>query len=62
MTVDDGHILDEYQFNQYEVRWTEQIPVPTFGLPFLEYARGRRHTIQLDANVGIIDRNLRFSG
>jgi hypothetical protein len=56
-SVDDGELLDNYAFNKIEGRWTEQIPVPGW-LPFLKAAQDHRHTIQVDMQAGIIDRNV----
>lgn len=49
-SVDDGELLDKYNYNKLELRWTEQIPVP--------FWTSRRHTIQLDMQAGVIDRNV----
>ena len=56
-SVDDGELLDKYPFNKVELRWTEQIPVPGW-LPFLQAAQDHRHTIQIDFQGGVIDRNV----
>lgn len=62
VVVDDGQLLDNYQFNRAEARWTEQIPVgPWLGLPFLQHFSNRRHTIQFDAHAGFIDRNVNLN-
>jgi hypothetical protein len=62
VAVDDGELLDAYQFNQLEARWTEQIPVGGwFGIPFLKHLASRHHTLQLDAHAGIIDRNVNLN-
>ena len=58
VTIDDGEELDAYQFNEFEFRWTENFSIPTFGSKFLNEARRRRHVIQIDAQVGFIDRNV----
>ncbi len=59
VAVDDGELLDNYHFNQVELHWTEQLPIPTFGgIPFLRHFQEKRHTIQLDAQLGFIDRNV----
>lgn len=59
-TVDDGELLDNYQYNKVEGRWTEQIPFPSWGwMPdFLKEASRMRHTIQVDLQGGFIDRNV----
>jgi hypothetical protein len=51
-------VLDAYQFNSYQLRWTEILNVPTFGLPFLQAARKARHAVQLDFDLGYVDRNV----
>jgi hypothetical protein len=56
-TVDDGELLDAYTYHRGEVRWVEQIPVPAWG-GLLTEANKYRHTIQVDFNAGIIDRNV----
>lgn len=62
VAVDDGEILDNYQFNRFEARWTEQIPVSGwFGSPLLGHFQRRRHTIQIDGHLGIIDRNVNLN-
>ncbi|MBM4390392.1 MAG: PD40 domain-containing protein [Deltaproteobacteria bacterium] len=56
-TVDDGELLDNYAYNKAEIRWVEQIPVPAWG-GLLTEANQKQHTIQLDFDVGMIDRNV----
>ncbi len=56
-SVDDGELLDNYNYNKVELRWTEQVLVPGW-LPILEEARAKRHTIQVDVQAGFIDRNV----
>jgi hypothetical protein len=57
--VDDGELFDHYQYNSADLRWTEQINVPTFGgVPILAKARSMQHRIQVDARVGFVDRNV----
>ncbi len=58
VAIDDGMILDNYQYNNYSLRWTELMQLPTFGIPVLEKARAARHTFQLDMQLGAIDRNV----
>ena len=58
MATDDGEILDQYSFNKFELRYVENFPVPTFGLGFLNGVKENRHTLQLDTQVGVIDRNV----
>ncbi|MBN1334552.1 MAG: PD40 domain-containing protein [Deltaproteobacteria bacterium] len=61
-TVDDGQLLDEYPWNKVELRWTEQINVPTLGgLGVLQKAREKNHRIQLDARLGFVDRNVNYN-
>lgn len=59
-TVDDGELLDNYQYNKVELRWTEQMRMPSWQwLPeFIRIAGERRHTIQLDFYGGFVDRNV----
>jgi hypothetical protein len=56
-SVDDGELLDSYVYNKGEIRWVEQIPVPAWG-GILTEANKYRHTIQIDFNAGVIDRNV----
>jgi len=59
VSIDDGEILDAYQYNKFEGRWTELLSVPTFGVPFLEKPKGLgSHTLQLDFQFGAVDRNV----
>jgi hypothetical protein len=58
VATDDGEVLDQYSFNKYEMRYVENFRVPTFGLDFLSGIRENRHTLQLDTQVGVIDRNV----
>jgi hypothetical protein len=59
-TVDDGELLDSYQYNKVEARWTEQLGMPVWEwLPeFIKIAGQRKHTIQLDVYGGFLDRNV----
>ncbi len=59
-TVDDGELLDAYHYEQVDLRWTEQIPMPQWTwLPrFLKEAGRLRHTVQLDVQGGFISRNV----
>jgi hypothetical protein len=57
--VDDGQVFDQYQFNRVELRWTEQMNIPTFGgVPILSKARSMQHRLQLDLRLGYVDRNV----
>lgn len=56
VTVNDGQRLDNYAYNKGEIRYIEQIPVPSWG--FLKEAARNRHTIQLDVDLGWVDRNV----
>jgi hypothetical protein len=59
VAIDDGQVLDAYQYNRYEVNWTENIKLPHFwGIPFLKEAQSRGHVFQLDTSFGYIDRNV----
>ncbi len=56
-SVDDGEMLDAYAYNKVETRWTEQVLVPAWG-SFLSKLQEQRHTLQFDAQVGFLDRNV----
>ena len=58
VATDDGQVLDDYKFNKIEFRYVENFAVPTFGLKFLEGVRENAHTLQLDTQFGMIDRNV----
>jgi hypothetical protein len=59
VNVDDGELFDQYQFNRAELRWTEQINIPTFGgVPLLQKAKDMNHRLQIDARFGWTDRNV----
>lgn len=59
VAVDDGMELDNYQYNKIELRWTENIRMPAlFGIPLLKKAKDHNHVIQIDGQVGYIDRNV----
>ncbi len=55
--VDDGELLDKYQFNEAELRYVEFIRVPGWG-GLLKKARAKDHALQLDTRFGFIDRNV----
>ena len=59
VSTDDGQLLDNYQYNKIELRWTENIRTPSFGgiQPF-KAAHDHNHVIQVDAQLGFIDRNV----
>ncbi len=59
VAVDDGMELDAYQYNKVELRWTENIRTPALGgiAPF-KWANEHRHVIQIDGQIGYIDRNV----
>ena len=62
IAVDDGMLLDNYVYNKLEGRWTEQVPLPSFGgVPFLKKARDAGHVIQVDTQLGYIDRNVDYN-
>ena len=51
--TDDGQVLDDYEYNKYEGRWTENIPMPTLGgIPFLQKARSNSCCSWIRAWVG----------
>lgn len=56
--VDDGQLLDKYEYNEAELRYVEFIRMPHLGLGFLKKARDKGHVIQLDTRFGFIDRNV----
>lgn len=56
-TVDDGELLDAYAYNKAEIRWVEAIPVPAWG-GILTEANKYQHTLQVDIDVGMMDRNV----
>ncbi|MEC8380838.1 MAG: hypothetical protein VXZ96_10980, partial [Myxococcota bacterium] len=58
VNVDDGELLDRYQYNRYEARYTKNFSIPAFGFDFLREAQNRKHVIQLDTQFGMIDRNV----
>ncbi len=60
--IDDGQVLDKYAYNRYELRWNENLAIPTFGTSRgpLKAARDRDHRIQVDFRMGWIDRNVDF--
>jgi hypothetical protein len=57
--VDDGMVLDQYQYNKGELRWTEQVRVPALGgIALLKKAHDRKHVLQVDFAGGLVDRNV----
>lgn len=54
--TDDGESIDNYGYNRVEARYIEQIPMPSWWI-FKEAARNR-HTIQIDVDLGYVDRNV----
>ena len=58
--VDDGQELSQYQYNKAELRWVENLGIPTFGSKALQKAAREGHTIQVDFRAGVIDRNVTF--
>ncbi|MCB9778162.1 MAG: PD40 domain-containing protein [Alphaproteobacteria bacterium] len=57
VTVDDGELLDKYQYNELELRYTEFLRVPGWG-KLLSKARSKGHALQIDTRFGYIDRNV----
>jgi hypothetical protein len=55
---DDGQLLDLYSYNKAELTWAQILQVPTFGVPFLQEARNRRHVFELNTRLGWVDRNV----
>lgn len=55
--VDDGQLLDAYGYGRLDGRWTEYIPVPAWG-GVLSAANSHRHTVQVDFQAGLIDKNV----
>ena len=59
VTVDDGMVLDDYQYNKVSGAWTENFRIPTLGgIPFMKKAHQAKHVIQVDAQLGFVDRNV----
>jgi len=59
VAVDDGMELDNYQYNKVQLRYIENIRMPSFwGVPLFQAARDHNHTIQIDTQFGYIDRNV----
>jgi Tol biopolymer transport system component len=58
VAVDDGEEMDKYHFNELEIRWSEIVPIPSFGSKILAEAQKRRHVLHLDTQFGMIDRNV----
>ena len=57
-TTDDGMVLDKYQFNRLELRWTQSALIPTFGSAALQKLKDNGHSLTLDTQFGYIDRNV----
>ena len=55
VNTDDGERLDDYNYNSVRFRWTEHM-----GFPFSRKWRGMGHSLQLDAQGGVIDRNVQL--
>jgi len=55
--VDDGMLLDAYSYNSYEMRYTHHIAVPDY-INKLRGAPEGDPTVQVDMQVGWIDRNV----
>ena len=58
VTVDDGEMLDNYHFNQFEANVRKAFPIPAFGTKFGRYLQGRGHALQFNSQMGWIDRNV----
>jgi hypothetical protein len=60
VSTDDGQLLSDYSYNTIQARWTEQAAMPKFWIPALKTLADHGHTLQLDAQVGIIDHNVQY--
>ena len=58
--VDDGQFMDKYQYNRFEVLWAEHLPMTDFGWKALNFVEKARHTVQITADVGVVDRNVHY--
>jgi hypothetical protein len=59
VAIDDGQVLDNYQYNKYSAAWTENFRVPSLGgIPPFTKAHEANHVIQIDAQLGYVDRNV----
>lgn len=58
VAVDDGELLDKYQYNEAELRYVEFVRLPHMGSGLLKKARDKGHVIQVDTRFGFIDRNV----
>ncbi len=60
---DSGEILNIYDYNRYEGRWTQHFAFPTFGTSKgpLVWANKHAHRFTLDVDLGWIDRNVTFN-
>ena len=56
ISADDGQIFEDYFFNEFHIRYSEALALP-WKKPNGENAN---HTLQITADVGIIDRNVPF--
>lgn len=59
---DSGQLLEDYVYNRYELRWTENVDVPHMWhtRPF-EWAQDNQHRMTFDLDLGWIDRNVSFN-
>ncbi len=57
VVVDDGEKLSRYGYNGFDLRWTEHLAVPDLLNRWRDRPE-RDPTLQIDAQVGIIDRNV----
>jgi hypothetical protein len=59
VSIDDGEVLDIYQYNRWEFNFTENMKMPhLWGIPFLKKAQGKGHVFQFDSRIGVVDRNV----
>jgi len=55
VNTDDGERLDKYNYNVVNARWTEHL-----RFPFSRKWAGKGHALQLDAQLGVMDRNVQL--
>ena len=59
VAVDDGEELDAYSYNQYELRWTEQVAITDYLNKWLDRPE-RDPTLQVDMQLGWTDKNVGY--
>ncbi len=58
--TDDGELLDNYNYNRFQLNWTEHIPLRGFGIDALSFMGKRQHTLEWTFQAGYIDRNVMY--